>query len=607
MADTYPPEPPDDEPVLDIRPLSDIVPLDDVYLVDEPDADQPPRAPAPKPPVGRPVVGTTLTGAGVAGTVVAAALPWSAGRSLPGIHDQTTGQSWLIWLLFTVAAAALLGLAALLLPGRRIRWWGAVLALAAAALSGWSVVGLPADEPVGVGPGLACAALVVLAVGQVAAALSRTVDRRWRWRPAGVAAAVVAALLAAAGYGSAGLSFARDVDATTAAGAAPAVTGTPPSTVDRKLWGRTARVYDVAGGIAIVVGDTQHGGTTLAGVSVLDLRTGTERWHHYERGWSVREAALTRDGRTAFVVLDTSNGAQAVGFDAASGVVRWRQRLASAVECVAPAPDQIAPIGNCAGQLVTGDGLLFVDGSGHITYLAARDGRSWPIRLGGAGCRVRGAGADGGGVYVLEQCVSAGFPEPHLVSEQVIAYDLDGGTRWSRALDIVRGTVAGDLGPVFVRGDVVFAEQEERYFALSVRTGAQLWTTTNGFEPETTLTDGSHLVWSIGTDILAFDLHTGTQLWQRSWLFPQEADLTGLADDTLYLLQRTVGPNPYTCAQHATLLTVTPASGAALATPVALPAGAGDDCGPNVQDRGFVSGSLVVLLTANTITVLTGP
>jgi outer membrane protein assembly factor BamB len=601
MADAHTPDP-DDEPVLDIRPLSDVVPLDDVYVIGEPVPDRPR---APRAPVGRPVVGGTLTGVGVAGTAVAALLPWSAGQSLPGLHSLVAGRTWLVWLLVTAAAAEVLGVLALLRPGRRLRWWGAVVAAGGAALSGWAVLALPADQPVGVGPGLACATLFVLVVGQLCAALTRTQRRRGRWRPALVAAAVVVVMLAAAGYGSARFVVARDVAATTAVGPLPAVTGTAPSVVDRKVWGTTARVYDVAGSVALVVGGTQRDGATLSGVSVLDLRTGAQRWHHYERGWSVREAALTADGTTAFVVLDTASGTEAVGFDVAAGTIRWRQRLATGVDCVAPRPDRITPVGACAGQFTTGDGLLFVDGAGHVTYLAARDGRSWPVSLGG-GCRVRGAGADGVGVYVLDQCVSAGFPEPHLIGERVIAYDLDGRRRWTRALDAVRGTVAGGLGPVFVRGDVVLAEQEQSYVALSTATGAELWNTTDGFEPATTATDGAHLVWSIGTEILGLDLHSGVLLWRRSWQFPEEADLTGVADGHVYVLRRTVGPNPYTCAEHAVLLTLVPASGAAAGPPSSLPAGAGDDCGPNVQDRGFLRGSLVVLVTANTITVLTG-
>ena len=607
MADPRDPEdgePVLDEPVLDVRPLSDVQPLDYVYVVeDQPDE---PGAPVEPPaPVGRPVVATTLTGAGVAGTIVAAVLPWSGGRGLAGLRDLVAGRSWLIWLLLAVVVAVLLGAAALVRPGRRVRWWGAVTAAAGAALCGWAVVALPAGQPMGVGPVLAGMSLAVLAAGQAWAALAREVAP-WRWRPAGIAVAVVAVVLAGTGIGSAGLVDARNVDATTASGPLAGITGNAPSIVDTKLWGRTARVYDVAGSVALVVGQSPRGSTSMAGVAVLDLRTGAERWHHYELGWSVREAALTRDGTTAFVVVDTSVGSDAIGFDVATGTVRWRQRLAAGVHCVAPGADQITPVGNCAGQLVTGDGLLYVDSTGHVTYLTARDGHSWPVVL-GSGCRVRGAGADTSGLYVLDQCVSAGFPEPHLLSERVIAYDMTGRRRWSQPLDIVRGEVAGGLGPVFVRGDVVFAEQEERYFALATANGAELWTTTDGFEPETTVTDGDRLAWSTGVQVLMLGLHDGSELWQRDWQFPEEADLPVLAAGRLYLIRHTVGPNPYTCAEHATLLTLAPATGEDIGNGSTLPGGAGNDCGPDVQDHVYLEGSLLVLLTANTITVLTGP
>lgn len=602
VADAYPPEPDDDQPVVDVRPLSDVEALDHVYVVAEPVTEQPDDRPVP---VGRPVVASTLTGAGVAGTAVAAGLAWSGGRNLPAIRDLSTGQPWLIWLLVAVAAAVLLGIVALVRPGRRVRWWGAVAAVAGAALSGWAIAGLPVDQPIGPGPGLSCVALLVLAVGQVLAASSRAVAPGWRWRPAAVAAAVVVAVLAGTAFVSAGLATARDVDATTAAGPLPTAAGTAPSTVDKKLWGRTARVFAVAGSVALVVGQTDRGGATLYGVSVLDLRTGGERWHHYELGWRVHDAALTQDGTTTFVVVDTAQGTDAIAFDTATGRMRWRERLATQVDCVAPRPGQIAPVGNCVGRLVVGDGLMYTDTAGHLTYLPARDGHAWPVLL-GAGCRARGAGADGGGVYVMEQCVTAGFPEPHLLGEQVIAFGLDGHRRWTTPLDVVRGTVAGQLGPMIVVGDVVLAEQEERYVALATATGRQLWTTVDGFEPDTVVTDGTHLAWSTGVDVLTLDLHTGDQLWERHWHFPEEADLPVMAAGRLYLIRHTVGPNPYTCAEHAMLLTLDPATGAGLAPGSTLPDGAGNDCGPDVEDHTYLRGSLLVLVTAGTITVLTG-
>jgi outer membrane protein assembly factor BamB len=562
----------------------------------------------PRPPVGRPVVGSTLTAIGLAGAVVGAALPWSGGRSLPAIRDLTAARSWLVWLLVLVLAALVLGVIALARPRRGVRWGGASAALGAAGLSGWALAGLPADQPVGVGPGLACVALVVLAVGQLLAVLHRDVRPRWRWRPAGIAVVVVVPLLAAAGIGSEGLVTARDVDATTAAGPMPTITGAASVILDSRLWGAGARVYDVAGSAALVVGEAQRGAVALPGVSVRDLRTGAERWHHYERGWKVREAALTRDGATALVVVGTATGLDAIGFDVATGTQRWRQRLGAKLDCQSPGADRIAAVGRCAGALVTGDGLLFTSAAEQdMTYLDARDGHTWPIHL-GTGCRARGAGADPGGVYVLDQCVNAGFLEPHLLAERVVAYDLTGRQRWSTPLDVVRGTVAGGFGPVFVRGDVVLAEQEERYVALATATGTQLWTTTDGFEPETTITDGTRLVWSTGIQVIAVDLHTGEPLWQRQWEFPEETDLPVLADGRLYLIRHTIGPNPYTCATHATLLTLDPATGAAQnGGGSALPADAGNDCGPDVQDRAFLRGPLLVLLTANTITVLSGP
>jgi outer membrane protein assembly factor BamB len=603
----------EDDPVLEIQVLSDVVPLDGVDISSgisaASDGEQWWEDDEPRPPVGRPVIGSTLTGLGVAGTIAAAALPWSDGHTLPGIHNLTTEHPWLLWLLVSVAAAVVFGVIALVRPRPAVRWWGAASALAGAAFSGWSVDGLPQETSVGVGPGLACVALVVLAVGQSWAGLARDPQPRWQWRPAAIVAVTVVGVLVAAGLVSSGIVRSRDIDATTAAAPLASISGKAPSTVDSRIWGRTARVYDVAGSVALVVGQHQRGTVPLPGVSVLDLHTGAERWHHYERGWRIREATLTADGSIALVVIDTANESDAIGFDAATGVIRWRQRIAVSVNCRNPSSDEITPIGGCAGELVVGDGLLYtsVVGSNDIlpvTYLDATTGRKWPLRL-PPGCRLRGGGGDASGVYVLQQCVSAGFPEAHLISESAVAYTPSGTERWSTPLALVKGTVAGIFGPVFVRGDVVFVQQEQRYVALAQANGSQLWSSIEDLEPETVVTDGTYLAWSTGVQVIMFDLHTGDVLWQHHWRFPEEADLPLLAGGRLYLTQHTVGPNPYTCAEHSTLLTLTAANGDPQLSR-RLPAGAGNDCGPDVEDRSFLRGPLLVLLTGNTITVLAG-
>jgi outer membrane protein assembly factor BamB len=596
-----------DQPVLDILPLTDdVVPLSGARVVSGSSVEH--RAPTARPRPVRSVVGSTLTVLGLVGTVVAAALPWSGSGGLPAVRGLAGGQSWLVWLLLAVVAAVVLGVIGLVRPRRGVLWAGVVLALVGAVLSAVAVVALPTDRPVGVGPGLAAVALLVLTVGQAVSVLAGPAPRPLRWQPSAIAAAVAVVVLVAAGFGSAGLVNARDVDATTATGPPPAITGTFPSTVDRMLWHRTVIVYDVSGDAVLAAGHATRGDTTLTGVAVLDVRTGAERWHHYERGWTVREATITDS--TALLVVDSATGTMAVDFDIATGAQRWRERLAASVDCTSPGQDQIAPIGACAGQFVTGDGLLFTvqapaNGPAPVTYLVAGTGEQWQVAL-GTGCRVRGTGTDAQGVYVLEQCVSAGFPQAHLLSEQVVAYDLTGHVRWTVPLAVVKGTVAGGIGPVFVQADVVLAQQEQRWVVLDTRTGGLLWTSTDSFEPATVVNDGTTLAWSTGVQLVALDLHTGAQLWEQDWSFPEEADLPVIANGRLHVVRHTVGPNPYTCAEHATLLSLDPSTGRQTDPPSTLPDGAGNDCGPDVQDRSFVAGPLLVLVTANQISVVGG-
>jgi outer membrane protein assembly factor BamB len=603
----------DEEPVLEIQVLSDVVPLDGVDVSGgisaNTDGEQWWPEEEPPVPLGRPVVGSTLTAVGVVGTVVAAALPWADGRNLLASRDPADGGNAVVWLLFILGAAAVLGIVVLVRPRRPARWWGALVAAAGAALSGWALVGLPAQASIGVGPGVACAALAALATGQVGNALSRPVQPGWRWRPAGVAVTAAALVLTAAGLGSSGLTTARNIDATTANAPLVALNGHAPSTVDKQLWRSTLPVYAVAGSVVLVGGHTTRDTSLLTGVAVRDLRSGTERWHHYERGWTVREATLTHDGTMALVVVSTTVQTDAIGFDVATGDVRWRERLGSAVNCRYPGTDEISPVTGCEGVLVTGDGLLYTRGIGSdgilpAVYVPARTGRAWSVRL-ASGCRLRGAGADPHGVYLLEQCVSTGFPESHLLSETAIAYSLSGTELWSDSLALTKGDVAGLVGPVFARGDVVILQQEHRYVAIAEANGAQLWTTDTPLEPETTVTDGTYLAWATGPEAVMLDLHTGQELWEHDWHFPQEADLPLMSAGRLYLLQHTIGPNPYTCARHTVLLKVDAASGATdVGQP--LPGGAGNDCGPNVEDRSFLVGPLMVLVTGATITVLAG-
>jgi outer membrane protein assembly factor BamB len=604
----------DEEPVLEIQVLSDVVPLDGVDVSGginaTTDGEQWWPEEEPPVPLGRPVVGSTLTAVGVLGTVVAAALPWSDGRDLLASRDPSSSNDAVVWLLLVLGAAVVLGVLALARPRRGPRWWGALVAAAGAGLAGWALVGLPAQVSVGVGPGVGAAALAVLAAGQLVNALSRPVAPGWRWRPAGIAAVVVAVVLAGAGVGSSGLTTARNIDATTANAPLVALTGPAPATLDRQLWKSAAPVYAVAGSVALVAGHTTRGPLLLTGVAVRDLRTGAERWHHYERGWTVREATLSQDGTTALAVVSTDVQTDAVGFDVATGAIRWRERLGSAVNCRNPSTDEVSPVVGCVGELVTGDGVMFTRGIGKdgilpVVYVPAKTGRAWPIKV-ASGCRLRGAGADAGGVYVLEQCVTAGFPEAHLLSETAVAYNLTGTELWSDSLALVKGTVAGVFGPVFIRGDVVFVQQEQRYVAIAAANGAQLWTTTDDLEPETTVTDGTYLAWSTGIQVVMLNLHTGRELWEHDWRFPEEADLPLMSPGRLYLVQHTVGPNPYTCARHAKLLTVGALDGV-IGPGQALPAGAGNDCGPNVEDRSFLLGPLIVLLTGgDAITVLAG-
>jgi len=258
----------------------DVVPLGDVYLSTETHAATP--AARAQAPVCRPWSAARLTGSGWVGTAWPRCLPWSGvqGRAACGGGDRAL--SWWSWLLLAVAGGRGARRVVLARPGPRyaLVGWPAV-AVAAAVLSGWSVVALR-------GPGRSARAPWAGRCRFGVADPSASVWRRFpAWpslhgagRPSGIAGSVARLVLAAASTERRpGRRAQRGATAATRAhclGRRPgAIRAESPAVA-----ASTRRVYDVCRLVRLGVVTTSNTSNRHHGRSVrIGHQNRAERWH----------------------------------------------------------------------------------------------------------------------------------------------------------------------------------------------------------------------------------------------------------------------------------------------------------------------------------------
>ncbi len=202
---------------------------------------------------------------------------------------------------------------------------------------------------------------------------------------------------------------------------------------------------------------------------------------------------LSVDGGTVFA---TSPYGEVIALDAATGGIRWRQKLDAAIS---------------GAPLAAGGAVYAAARDGSVWALGASDGRIlWtevgnrsPNALLGSGAPTLGEGK----VF---------FP---LSSGEVLAFGTDGTTLWSAA---VTGQIAGraysnlsDLtgDPVLSGGTLFVGSASGTTAAIDAETGARIWTAPQGALNAPLVVGGSVFVVTSEARLVRLDSSTGAQIW----------------------------------------------------------------------------------------------
>jgi outer membrane protein assembly factor BamB len=276
--------------------------------------------------VARFLVGCGL-GAVVVVLFVGLWLPWRSDLSawaLLGSADSVGlfGRAW--WVIVLVPVTLVLYLVALVWSRRWARL-PLVLVTLVGTICALGSQGIVADDHLWIGWGVGAALigyplalLLSLALFVLSGRLRLVAGVRPSWVVAvlGVVPVVVAAGLVVA-VGNAYPH--RQVDATTAGRAVPAVTGA----AGRVLWQSDVSALalgpvPLAGGL-VVTGDPEAGE-----VAVLDAATGRQRWHYVRHDARPKSVTASRDQHTVLAVFETQARDTVLGFDALTGALRWQ-------------------------------------------------------------------------------------------------------------------------------------------------------------------------------------------------------------------------------------------------------------------------------------------
>jgi outer membrane protein assembly factor BamB len=235
-----------------------------------------------------------------------------------------------------------------------------------------------------------------------------------------------------------------------------------------------------------------------AGLRAHSIASGQTLWTAdltagFDRGGNVSGGGLALSGDTVYA---TTGYGELVALDAASGAVRWRQRL--------------------------GAGIGSPTVAGGTVYVVSRDNRAWAIStdVGRIRWEIPTAPA---------QALRAGGAAPAIAdgtvifpfgSGELVAARLEGGERaWATAvaggrLGVAYSNISDITGDPVVVGNTVYAgNQSGRVVALNASTGQRLWTATDGSYSPVLAVGGSLFFVSDRNELIRVDASTGERVW----------------------------------------------------------------------------------------------
>ena len=244
-----------------------------------------------------------------------------------------------------------------------------------------------------------------------------------------------------------------------------------------------ARVFTMDATAGVVATELASGGTIWS----ADLQPG------FDRGGAVSGGGLAVAGGTLYV---TTGFGELIALDAATGGVRWRQRLNAGI------------------------GAPTV--SGNIVYIVSRNNEAWALDT-----------ADGRLIWN----VPATTTEPFLtgaaapaVTDRIVLFpfgsgEVSGTLRRSGAPLWVTSVAGGRSGvayanindvtsdPVIANGRIYVGNQSGRVVALNPSTGARLWTAEEGAYSPVLATGGDLFFVSDRNELIRLDADSGARIW----------------------------------------------------------------------------------------------